>query len=95
MRRIYCVRTYSADSLACAYRYHTELYVILSGQGVVKIGDLPATAMKTFDVTIIPPGTRQSITNIGNFDLIFLALCTPGFKPECYQDIEVSTGGRC
>ncbi|HEX4975291.1 MAG TPA: hypothetical protein VFV48_05340 [Pseudomonadales bacterium] len=59
--------------------------MILSGQGFVKIGDRPVTAMKTFDITIIPPGARQSITNIGNSYLKFLALCTSGFKPECYR----------
>lgn len=43
----------------------TERYVILAGQGLVEIGDLPATEMKAFDVAIIPAGTRQRITNTG------------------------------
>ncbi len=66
----------------------TERYVVISGQGIVEIGDLPSTAMNPLDVVIIPPGTRQRITNIGTTDLVFLALCTPRFRPECYQDLD-------
>lgn len=73
----------------------TERYVILAGQGLVEIGDLPATEMKAFDVAIIPAGTRQRITNTGPSDLIFLALCTPRFTPLCYQDLEANTGDTC
>ena len=66
----------------------TERYVVLSGQGIVEISDLPPTAMNPLDVAIIPPGTRQRITNTGTTDLVFLALCTPRFRPECYQHLD-------
>lgn len=39
-------------------------------------------------MVLIPPETPQRITNIGNVDLIFLAICTPRFIPACYQDVE-------
>ena len=67
-----------------------ERYVILSGQGIVEIGELPPQKMQAFDVTIIPPGIRQRITNTGTDDLVFLALCTPRFTPAVYEDIDQS-----
>jgi mannose-6-phosphate isomerase-like protein (cupin superfamily) len=87
-------------SIACARvtsgtttRWHrlintTERYVILSGQGIVEMGDLPPRILQPFDVAIIPPGCRQRITNTGTVDLIFLALCTPRFLPAAYEGIE-------
>jgi len=38
------------------------------------------------DVVLIPPGTRQRITNMGDGDLVFLALCTPRFRVEAYHE---------
>lgn len=66
----------------------SERYVILEGQGVVEIGDLPAQAVGPHDVIIIPPGCRQRITNSGSENLVFYALCTPRFKPSAYEDVE-------
>ena len=43
-------------------------------------------------VVLIPPGIRQRITNTGEADLIFLAVCTPRFTRTVYQDLE-SEGG--
>ena len=36
----------------------------------------------------IAPEQRQRITNTGNSDLLFLALCTPRFVWDAYEDIE-------
>jgi mannose-6-phosphate isomerase-like protein (cupin superfamily) len=65
-----------------------ERYVILSGQGLVEIGDLPPQTVRPMDVVLIPPGCRQRISNTGNEDLVFLALCTPRFRPSVYQQDE-------
>lgn len=65
-----------------------ERYVILSGEGVVEIGDLAPRRLLPHDVAIIPPRCRQRITNSGPQDLVFLALCTPRYRPESYVDIE-------
>ena len=65
-----------------------ERYVILSGSGVVEVGDAPARAVAAGDVVLIPALSRQRIRNDGADDLIFLALCTPRFLPENYEDIE-------
>ena len=65
-----------------------ERYVILAGSGLVEIDELPATTVTAGDVVLIPPLTRQRITNTGRVDLLFLALCTPPFCQENYRDLE-------
>ena len=65
-----------------------EKYVILLGQGIVEVGELPPTEVTFGDVVCIPAGTKQRITNTGNSDLIFLCICTPRFKKELYVDLE-------
>jgi mannose-6-phosphate isomerase-like protein (cupin superfamily) len=65
-----------------------ERYVILSGQGDVEIGDLPAQTVSAGNVVIIPQLCTQKITNTGEEDLVFLALCTPRFEKQFYEDIE-------
>jgi mannose-6-phosphate isomerase-like protein (cupin superfamily) len=66
----------------------TERYVLLSGVGRVEIGDGPAQDVTKGDVVLIPAGCRQRITNSGVEDLIFLAICTPRFRPENYEDMD-------
>ena len=66
----------------------TERYVLLSGSGRVEAGNLPAQDVSTGDVVLIPPGCRQRITSSGDEDLIFLAICTPRFRPGNYEDID-------
>ncbi len=69
-------------------RETAERYVVLSGSGLVEVGDLPARRVSAGDVVLIPPMCRQRIGNIGNEDLIFLAICTPRFRDELYEDLE-------
>lgn len=67
----------------------TERYVVLSGEGRVELGETGARAVETVrpgSVVIIPPGMPQRIANTGNTDLVFLALCTPRFTPDCYTE---------
>ena len=66
----------------------TERYCILSGTGVVEIGDAQPTAVTAGDVVIIQPLQRQRISNDGQADLIFLAICTPRFEPGNYQPVD-------
>ena len=66
----------------------TERYVIIEGTGRVEVGDLPPQEVNAGDVVLIPPSYRQRITNVGSGDLIFLAICTPRFRPEAYEDID-------
>ena len=65
----------------------TERYCILEGTGLIEIGNETPKQISVGDVVIIPPMTRQRISNMGNTDLIFLAICNPRFTPECYESI--------
>ena len=64
-----------------------ERYVILEGNGRVEVGEVGPRNVGPGDVVLIPPGFRQRITNTGQSDLIFLAICTPRFRPEAYSDV--------
>jgi mannose-6-phosphate isomerase-like protein (cupin superfamily) len=65
-----------------------ERYVILQGRGSVEIGGMGATDVSAGDVVLIPPMCRQRITNTGTEELIFLAICTPRFSYDAYEDID-------
>jgi len=66
-----------------------ERYVILEGRGRVEVGDVRPHDVGPGDVVLIPPLCRQRITNIGAIDLVFLAICTPRFRPDVYEDLEL------
>ena len=66
----------------------TERYVILEGSGRVELDGSLVEFVGPGDVVLIPPSVDQRITNVGNDDLVFLALCTPRFTQECYADTE-------
>ena len=65
-----------------------ERYVILQGRGKMTLGGRAAQAVNPGDVVIIPSGCSQQIANDGDGDLIFLAICTPRFVLEAYEDVE-------
>lgn len=69
----------------------TERYVILAGTGLVEVGNLAPQEVRPGDVVLIPPSCRQRITNLGGEDLIFLAMCTPRFRPSAYEDIDAGS----
>lgn len=66
----------------------TERYYIIQGKAIVEVGVLPPQEVTAGDVILIPPLCRQRITNIGTNDLIFLAVCTPRFCKDAYEDID-------
>jgi mannose-6-phosphate isomerase-like protein (cupin superfamily) len=68
-----------------------ERYYILAGRGLVEVGKLPPQEVTPGDVVLIPPMCPQRITNIGSQDLILLAICTPRFQNDAYEDIESAT----
>lgn len=65
-----------------------ERYYILSGRGYVEVGGLPPQDVTSGDTILIPPMCRQRITNIGAEDLVFLAICSPRFTIDAYEDID-------
>lgn len=64
----------------------TERYVILEGSGRAEVGD-SAVDVKPGDVVVIAPGERQRITATRGRKLVFLAICTPRFRPANYSEI--------
>jgi len=71
-----------------------ERYYIISGKGLMEVGDLPPQEVEPGDVVIIPAMCRQRITNIGEDELVFLAICSPRFTVEAYEDLEMVAGGE-
>lgn len=65
-----------------------ERYFIISGRGGVEIREQPPQEVNAGDIVLIPPMCRQRVTNIGTDDLVFLAICTPRFSQDVYEDIE-------
>ncbi|MCW4005929.1 MAG: cupin domain-containing protein [Candidatus Bathyarchaeota archaeon] len=65
-----------------------EIYLIAKGKGKVHIGDLEPAEVFEGDVVAIPAGVTQSITNIGDADLVFHCICTPSFTQNCYHNDE-------
>jgi mannose-6-phosphate isomerase-like protein (cupin superfamily) len=65
-----------------------ERYVIVEGTGRVEVGDDIREIVTVGDVVLIPPDTPQRIANIGEGDLVFLAICTPRFRAENYAALE-------
>jgi mannose-6-phosphate isomerase-like protein (cupin superfamily) len=61
-----------------------ERYVILEGTGRVEVGDDVREVVTVGDVVLIPPDCPQRIANIGECDLLFLAICTPRFRADNY-----------
>jgi len=70
-----------------ALKNTTERYVIISGEGIVELGEKPPQKVTVGDVVIIPPNCRQRITNSASNDLIFHAICTPRFVVENYKEV--------
>ena len=65
-----------------------ERFVILSGTGRVEVGDDPPVDVGPGDVVLVPQGVRQRIRSSGPGELVFLCLCTPAFRPACYEHLE-------
>ena len=65
----------------------TERYYILEGEGVVEVGELDPEPVSAGSIVTIPPHVRQRITNSGTTDLIFLAICSPRFVVDAYQEL--------
>jgi mannose-6-phosphate isomerase-like protein (cupin superfamily) len=66
----------------------TERYVILEGMGMVSVDGGAAQPVGPGDVVVISPSSPQQIKNTGSVDLVFLALCTPRFVLDAYEDMD-------
>ncbi len=73
-----------------SHRLHgiEERYVIIEGAGTVRIGGMPGQEVQPGDVVFIPAGAIQQISNTGEKDLVFYAVCTPAFNYGSYESLE-------
>lgn len=67
-----------------------ERYLIVQGRGRMYAGDLAPAEVGPGDAVFIPADVPQRIANLGDDELIFLAVCTPRFAPECYENLETA-----
>ncbi|RBP53768.1 cupin domain-containing protein [Arenicella xantha] len=65
----------------------TERYIMLQGRGQVTVGS-KSWLVEAGDVVVIPPDQAQAIENLEDQDLVFLAVCTPRFDIENYQELQ-------
>lgn len=66
-----------------------ERYIILQGIGEVRVGQAAPQRVKPLDVVSIPANEPQSIRNVSDGeDLVFLCICTPGFRMEAFVNLE-------
>jgi mannose-6-phosphate isomerase-like protein (cupin superfamily) len=65
-----------------------ERYLVISGRGIARVGDLDAEEVGPGDVVAIPSGVPQQITNEGDSDLVFYCVCSPRFSPDGYTSLE-------
>ncbi len=59
----------------------SEVYYILSGEGIMKI-DGEQAKVGQGDTVYIPPQAQQQITNSGSTDLLFLCIVDPAWRKE-------------
>jgi mannose-6-phosphate isomerase-like protein (cupin superfamily) len=65
-----------------------EYYYIISGKGFMEIGEQGGFDVRKNDTVTIPANSAQRIQNMGDEDLIFLAICNPPFTDTNYEDLE-------
>ena len=58
-----------------------EIYYILKGSGVVRLGT-EEREVAPGDGIAIPPGVVHEIHNSGGDDLVFMCCCAPGYEHE-------------
>jgi len=59
----------------------SEVYFILSGEGIMHI-DGERAPVRPGDTVYIPPKAKQQITSIGPQDLVFLCIVDPAWRME-------------
>jgi mannose-6-phosphate isomerase-like protein (cupin superfamily) len=63
------------------HRTTEELYYVLSGMGLMRIGE-EEQAVGRGDCIVIPPGAEHKLTNSGPEPLVILCCCAPAYSDE-------------
>lgn len=67
-----------------------ETYLIEEGKGLMDDGVCVPFVVEAGDCVNISPGHAQRIKNTGTEELKFMVICTPGFRPACYEPREIN-----
>ncbi len=70
-----------------------ETYLIERGAGLMDDGAGRSFVVGAGDSVVIPADQPQRITNTGEGDLVFLAICRPRFRPGCYRALSDDGAG--
>jgi mannose-6-phosphate isomerase-like protein (cupin superfamily) len=65
----------------------SEVYYILSGEGIMHI-DGERAPVRPGETVYIPPKAKQQITNNGSADLVFLCIVDPAWRIEDEEVVE-------
>ena len=77
-----------ATTIAHRHVKTEEIYYILEGEGLMRLGD-ESCRVGLGDAIAIPPGTLHQIVNDGAAILKFLCCCAP-----CYEDADTELADR-
>lgn len=67
---------------------HAEVYHILRGAGLMRVGR-ERRRIKAGDTVYIPPGSVQQVRNTGRRTLVFLCLVDPAWTPGCEKALKM------
>ena len=67
------------------HRLSEEIYLFLTGEGVMTLGD-EELEVHAGDTVLIPPGTPHKVRNDGQADMTILCSCSP---PYSHKDTEL------
>ncbi len=74
------------------HRIAEELYHVLAGHGRMTLG-AQQFPVREGDTVLIPPGTPHHIENVGSESLRFLCCCSPAYRHEDTELLEISGFG--
>jgi mannose-6-phosphate isomerase-like protein (cupin superfamily) len=63
------------------HRTTEEVYVFLSGEGRMRLGD-QEDDVRAGDTVVIPPGVKHKLWNAGSEPLVLLCCCAPPYRDE-------------
>jgi mannose-6-phosphate isomerase-like protein (cupin superfamily) len=63
------------------HRQTEEIYYVVSGEGLMTVGDA-ARQVRGGDAVYIPPGLRHSLKNTGSEPIKLILVCGPAFSYE-------------
>lgn len=63
------------------HRTTEELYYIVSGTGLMRVGE-EERAVRRGDCVVIPPGAEHKLSNTGAEPLVLLCCCAPAYSDE-------------